>query len=50
MILFYRHGLPALDFAGTATGIDVKLVLETGILPTVNTIQALHIKMLALDK
>jgi hypothetical protein len=29
--------IPALDFAGVATGIDVRLVLETGIAPTINT-------------
>jgi hypothetical protein len=29
--------IPALGFSGTATGIDVLKVLETGILPTINT-------------
>jgi hypothetical protein len=29
--------IPALDFAGVPTGIDVRLVLETGIAPTINT-------------
>jgi hypothetical protein len=29
--------IPALDFAGVATGIDVRLVVETGITPTINT-------------
>ena len=29
--------IPALDFAGVATGIDVRLVVETGIAPTINT-------------
>ena len=29
--------IPGLDFAGVATGIDVRLVAETGITPTINT-------------
>jgi hypothetical protein len=29
--------IPALDFAGVPTGIDVRFVLETGIVPTINT-------------
>jgi hypothetical protein len=29
--------IPALDFAGVPTGIDVRLVVETGIAPTINT-------------
>jgi hypothetical protein len=29
--------VPALDFAGVPTGIDVRLVVETGIVPTINT-------------
>ena len=29
--------IPALDFAGVATGIDVRLVAETGIAPAINT-------------
>jgi Protein of unknown function (DUF1116) len=29
--------IPALDFAGVAIGIDVRLVVETGIAPTINT-------------
>jgi Protein of unknown function (DUF1116) len=29
--------IPALDFMGVATGIDVRLVVETGITPTINT-------------
>jgi len=29
--------IPALNFAGVATGIDVRLVAETGIAPTINT-------------
>ena len=29
--------LPALDFAGVPTGIDIRKVLETGIAPTINT-------------
>jgi hypothetical protein len=33
--LAYR--LPALDFRGTPTGIDVRLVAQTGILPQINT-------------
>ena len=32
-----RWTIPALDFAGVATGIDVRLVVETGIAPTINT-------------
>jgi hypothetical protein len=29
--------IPALDFAGVPTGIDVRKVMETGIVPTINT-------------
>jgi hypothetical protein len=29
--------IPALDFGGVPTGIDVRLVVETGIAPTINT-------------
>lgn len=29
--------IPALDYAGVPTGIDVRLVLETGLAPTINT-------------
>jgi hypothetical protein len=29
--------IPALDFAGVPTGIDIRLVVETGIAPTINT-------------
>ena len=29
--------IPALDFAGVVTGIDVRLVVETGIAPVINT-------------
>jgi hypothetical protein len=29
--------IPALDFAGVPTGIDVRLVAETGLAPTINT-------------
>ena len=31
------YRLPALDFRGTPTGIDVRLVAQTGILPQINT-------------
>src|SRR5207244_13127604 len=31
------YRLPALDFRGTPTGIDVRLVLQTSILPQINT-------------
>jgi len=31
------HQVPALDFRGTPTGIDVRRVVETGIQPVVNT-------------
>ena len=31
------HRIPALDFRGTPTGIDVRLVMQTGILPQINT-------------
>jgi hypothetical protein len=31
------YRLPALDFRGTPTGIDLRLVLQTGILPQINT-------------
>jgi hypothetical protein len=30
-------GLPPLDFRGTPTGIDIRLVVRTGITPRVNT-------------
>ncbi len=29
--------IPALDFRGTPTGIDIRKVVETGILPSINT-------------
>ncbi|MGI9507351.1 MAG: DUF1116 domain-containing protein, partial [Geminicoccaceae bacterium] len=29
--------MPALDYAGVPTGIDIRLVVETGIVPTINT-------------
>jgi hypothetical protein len=32
-----HYRMPALDFAGTPTGIDVRLVAQTGILPQINT-------------
>ncbi len=32
-----RWGIPALDFAGVATGIDLRRVVETGIAPAINT-------------
>jgi hypothetical protein len=31
------YRIPALDFRGTPTGIDVRLVMQTGILPQINT-------------
>jgi len=31
------YRLPVLDFRGTPTGIDVRLVMQTGILPQINT-------------
>jgi hypothetical protein len=31
------YRLPALDFRGTPTGIDLRLVMQTGILPQINT-------------
>src|SRR5262249_56514650 len=31
------HRIPALEFRGTPTGIDVRLVMQTGILPQINT-------------
>ncbi len=31
------YGIPALDFAGAPTGIDARLVVDTGILPVINT-------------
>jgi hypothetical protein len=31
------YRLPALDFRGTPTGIDVRLVVQTGILPQIDT-------------
>ena len=30
-------GIPALDFRGTPTGIDIRRVARTGILPRINT-------------
>ena len=32
-----HYSIPALDFRGTPTGIDVRYVMETGILPKLNT-------------
>jgi hypothetical protein len=32
-----QHQIPALDFRGTPTGIDVRRVIETGIQPVINT-------------
>jgi len=32
-----EYRLPALDFAGTATGIDVRLVLDANLVPVINT-------------
>ncbi|EEG55753.1 DUF1116 domain-containing protein [Enterocloster asparagiformis] len=32
-----NYSLPPLDFKGTATGIDILKVLETGIIPVINT-------------
>jgi hypothetical protein len=32
-----NYTLPPLDFRGTPTGIDVRLVMETGIAPVINT-------------
>jgi hypothetical protein len=32
-----KFGIPALDFEGTPTGIDIRKVVETGILPSVNS-------------
>ena len=29
--------IPALDYAGVPTGIDIRLVVETGLTPTINT-------------
>src|SRR5436305_8710409 len=29
--------IPAMDFAGVPTGIDIRLVVETGLAPTINT-------------
>jgi hypothetical protein len=29
--------IPAMDFAGVPTGIDIRLVVETGLVPTINT-------------
>ena len=29
--------IPSLDYAGVPTGIDIRLVVETGIAPTINT-------------
>jgi hypothetical protein len=31
------YGLPSLGFSGTPTGIDARLVVETGIAPVINT-------------
>jgi hypothetical protein len=31
------YRIPALEFRGTPTGIDVRLVVQTGILPQINT-------------
>ena len=31
------YSLPILDFRGTPTGIDVRLVVQTGVLPQINT-------------
>jgi hypothetical protein len=31
------YKIPALDFRGTPTGIDIRKVVETGILPSINT-------------
>jgi hypothetical protein len=32
-----KWGIPALEFAGTPTGIDIRRVVETGIAPAINT-------------
>src|SRR4029077_6674489 len=32
--------IPAMDFAGVPTGIDIRLVVETGVAPTINTATA----------
>jgi hypothetical protein len=32
-----EYRIPALDFRGTPTGIDVRLVVESGVLPVINT-------------
>ncbi|HET7289040.1 MAG TPA: DUF1116 domain-containing protein [Thermodesulfobacteriota bacterium] len=32
-----KFGIPALDFEGTPTGIDLRKVVETGILPSINS-------------
>jgi hypothetical protein len=32
-----KFGIPALDFEGTPTGIDLRKVAETGILPSINS-------------
>ena len=32
-----NHQVPALNFRGTPTGIDVRRVVETGIQPVINT-------------
>jgi hypothetical protein len=29
--------IPAMDFTGVPTGIDIRLVVETGLVPTINT-------------
>jgi hypothetical protein len=32
-----HHTIPAMNFRGTPTGIDIRRVVETGILPSINT-------------
>ena len=32
-----RFSIPILDFQGTATGIDIRKVMKTGILPVIDT-------------
>ena len=32
-----KFGIPSLDFEGTPTGIDIRKVVETGILPSINS-------------
>ena len=29
--------IPAMDYRGVPTGIDIRLVVETGLMPTINT-------------